>query len=98
MPHYEPTVVELPDSPVKIQQATAGEGTQMFIQDIEEIEEIIVKAYEFCKTLNRNIELRQALWKNGFFTEMKSLPGLIKHEHEALKAITACKFRLSQKS
>ena len=68
MPDYEPTVVELPDSPVKIQQTTAGEGTQMFIQDIEEIEEIIVKAYEFCKTLNRNIELRQALWKNGFFT------------------------------
>ena len=29
---------------------------------------------------------------------MKSLPGLIKHEHEALKAVTLCKYKLSQKS
>ena len=35
-----------------------------------------------------------ALSKSGFYEEMKSLPGLVKQEHEALKGITHAKFRL----
>lgn len=63
-----------------------------------ELREILNENYTFCQTFNKNVELRESLWKKGFFEEMKSLPGLIKQEHEALKALTLAKFSLIQKS
>lgn len=54
--------------------------------------------YGLCHRFNRNIDLRQALWANKFFEDMKSLPGLIKQEHEALKVIMLIKFKLIDKS
>ena len=41
----------------------------------------ITNIYNFCRSFNLNIDLRETLWKNGFFSNMSSLPGLIKQEH-----------------
>jgi hypothetical protein len=48
------------------------------LQNLLQLREIIDETYYFCHKFNKNTELRSALWKNGFFEEMKSLPGLIK--------------------
>lgn len=37
------------------------------------------KAEEFVIEFNQNIELRETLWKDGFYQDIKSLPGLLKH-------------------
>ena len=65
---------------------------------IHKICEFTSGIHEFCRNFNKDIRLREFLWKNGFFAEMKSLPGLVKQEHEALKGITISKYQLSLRS
>lgn len=65
---------------------------------MKNIDEYITKIYKFCRSFNLNISLRETLWKNGFFSNMNSLPGLVKQEYESLKTLTILKFKIIEKS
>ena len=65
---------------------------------MKSLNEYMINIYNFCREFNLNIDLRSTLWKSGFFPQMKSLPGLIKQEHESLKTITINKYKMIVKS
>lgn len=54
---------------------------QIYNDTLKELEPI----YLFVTEFNENIELRESLWKNGFYQDIKVLPGLIKHHYEIVK-------------
>ena len=43
---------------------------------------------------NSNVALREQLWKQGFYPEIKVLPGLIKHHYEIMRFRSRIYFRL----
>lgn len=50
---------------------------QIYLDALKELEVI----YNFVCEFNGNLELRESLWKNGFYQDIKVLPGLIKHHY-----------------
>lgn len=49
---------------------------------------------KFVVAFNDNIVLRESLWKDGFYSEIHSLPGLIKHELEVMRFQSKIYYRL----
>jgi brefeldin A-inhibited guanine nucleotide-exchange protein len=56
-------------------------------QHIEFLYGIIKDSYSFSSNFNKQLELRSSLWKEGFISEMKELPGLLRQERESLKCL-----------
>jgi hypothetical protein len=69
----------------------------LITQHIQSLEIFVKRIYGFCKKFNQDYALRDKLWKNGFFTEMKNLPGLLNQEHESLKCLTFIKYKIMLK-
>ena len=63
---------------------------QIYNGTLKELEPI----YLFVTEFNDNIELRETLWKNGFYQDIKVLPGLIKHHYEIVKFKCKIYFKL----
>lgn len=51
---------------------------QVYADTLRELDPL----HAFVTAFNDNLELRDALWKTGFYQEIKMLPGLIKHHYE----------------
>lgn len=62
----------------------------------QQIKELLLKTdevYRFAKEFNSEINVRFALWKRGYYSQSKDLPGLLELEEQALKAYLAVLFR-----
>lgn len=53
-------------------------GNPYLIQHLDFLYSIIKESYDFSSSFNKQIELRNQLWQEGFIAEMKQLPGLLK--------------------
>eukprot|EP00743_Colponemidia_sp_Colp-15_P003456 GILK01003731.1.p1 GENE.GILK01003731.1~~GILK01003731.1.p1 ORF type:complete len:1011 (+),score=223.74 GILK01003731.1:78-3035(+) len=51
-------------------------------------------SFRFAEAFNGQFALREKLWKDGFMSEMRQLPGLLKQEREALACAVKVLFRL----
>ena len=63
--------------PIKHHRKSNPLPTQIYLDALKELDLI----YTFVSEFNANLELRESLWKNGFYQDIKVLPGLIKHHY-----------------
>jgi Sec7-like guanine-nucleotide exchange factor len=55
---------------------------------------VLKDSYELARNFNRDTHLRFKLWKDGFMSEMTTLPGLLKQEREGLGIYLTYMFRV----
>ena len=51
------------------------------------MKQMVTDSYDFTSNFNKQLDLRNSLWQEGFLSEMKQLPGLLKQERESLKCL-----------
>lgn len=67
-----------------------------YFQIISSINNQLNSSKPLIESFNKNIQLRKSLWEDGFFSNVKSLPGLLTQQYELTKLTFANLYELSK--
>ncbi|KAM3147892.1 hypothetical protein pb186bvf_000220 [Paramecium bursaria] len=74
-----------------------GFNQNLQTEQLTQLEDACYNSFMFAKTFNSQIEQRYLMWSNGFMSDLKHLPGLLKQEREAYACMLTIKYYILQK-